>query len=77
MYKRQVYASGASYRNLDSGNVAPKSILWVPASQSVGAKPTRAQKDDIIYEVNVRGLTMNDSSVPSTVRAVSYTHLWA
>jgi glycogen operon protein len=63
-----VYASGANYRNLDSGNVAPKSILWVPASQSVGTKPTRAQKDDIIYEVNVRGLTMNDSSVPSTVR---------
>ncbi len=58
-----VYASGASYRNLDSGNVAPKSILWLPASQSVGTKPTRAQKDDIIYEVNVRGLTKNDSSV--------------
>jgi isoamylase len=26
-----VYASGASYRNVDSGNVAPKIILWVPA----------------------------------------------
>jgi isoamylase len=44
--------------------MAPKSILWVPVSQSVGTKPTRAQKDDIIYEVNVRGLTKNDSSVP-------------
>jgi glycogen operon protein len=58
-----VYASGASYRNLDSGNMAPKSILWMPASQSVGVKPTGAQKDDIIYEVNLRGLTKNDSSV--------------
>jgi isoamylase len=25
-----VYASGASYRSLDSGNMAPKSILWMP-----------------------------------------------
>ena len=25
-----VYASGASYRNIDSGNEAPKSILWAP-----------------------------------------------
>jgi glycogen operon protein len=63
-----VYASGASYRNVDSGNMAPKSILWVPASQSVGTKPTRAQKDDIIYEVSVRGLTKNDSSVPIAVQ---------
>jgi len=60
-----IYYSGASYRNLDSGNVAPKSILWMPASQSIGTKPTRAQKDDIIYEVNLRGLTKNDPSVPS------------
>ncbi len=63
-----VYASGASYRNVDNGNMAPKSILWVPTSQSVGTKPTRAQKDDVIYEVNVRGLTENDNSVPTTVR---------
>ncbi len=60
-----LYASGASYRNSDSGNQAPKSILWVPVSQSTGTKPTRAQKDDVIYEVNLRGLTKNDSSVPA------------
>jgi isoamylase len=63
-----VYASGASYRNIESGNEAPKGILWVPAVQSIGTKPTRAQKDDIIYEVNVRGLTKNDSSVPTTLQ---------
>src|ERR1700687_126352 len=56
-----VYASGASNRNRDTGTMAPKSILWVPVSQSVGTKPTSAQKDDIIYEVNLRGLTKNDS----------------
>jgi isoamylase len=63
-----VYASGASYRNLDSGPVAPKSILWAPVSQSIGSKPAGAQKDDVIYEVNVRGLTRNDSSIPNGVR---------
>ena len=63
-----VYASGASYRNIDSGNAAPKSVLWVPVSQSVGVKPTRAQKDDVIYEVHVRGLTRNDSSVPAALQ---------
>ena len=63
-----VYASGATNRNRDSGTMAPKSILWMPVSQSIGTKPTRAQKDDIIYEVNLRGLTKNDSSIPSAVR---------
>jgi isoamylase len=63
-----VYASGASYRNIDSGNQAPKGILWAPAVQSVGVKPTRAQKDDVIYEVNVRGLTRNDGSIPAAVQ---------
>jgi isoamylase len=63
-----VYASGANYRNLDSGNMGPKSILWMPVSQSIGVKPTRAQKDDVIYEVNLRGLTKNDSSVPAALQ---------
>ena len=63
-----IYATGDSYRNLDSGNQAPKSIVWIPTSQSFGTKPTRAQKDDVIYEVNVRGLTENDTSIPAAVR---------
>jgi isoamylase len=63
-----VYASGAKYRNLDSGNAAPKSILWMPASQSIGTRPSRPQKDDVIYEVNVRGLTKNDNSVPAALQ---------
>src|SRR6201996_5097862 len=60
-----VYASGASYRLMDSGSVAPKGIVWVPDTQSTGTKPTRAFKDDVIYEVNVRGLTMADPSIAS------------
>ena len=63
-----VYASGANYRNLDSGNAAPKSILWLPTTQITGTKPTRAQRDDIIYEVNLRGLTKNDPTVPTAIQ---------
>jgi glycogen operon protein len=61
-----IYASGPSYRDLDSGRNAPKSIVLSPDSSSVGKKPTRALKDDIIYEVHVRGLTKNDPSIPSS-----------
>ncbi len=63
-----VYASGALYRNLDTGSVAPKGIVLAGDTQSIGVKPTRAFKDDIVYEVQVRGLTMNDSSIPLASR---------
>lgn len=63
-----IYASGPSYRNIDSGLQAPKGILFAADSQSIGIKPTRALKDDIIYEVNVRGLTKNDTSIPEQYR---------
>lgn len=63
-----IYASGPSYRNIDSGLQAPKGILLAADSQSIGIKPTRALKDDIIYEVNVRGLTKNDTSIPEQFR---------
>ena len=44
-----VYGSGASYRNIDSGNAAPKSILWIPASQNTGARahPRAERRRDI------------------------------
>lgn len=60
-----VYASGATYRARDSGSVAPKGVVLKPITQSVGSKPTRAFKDDIVYEVHVRGLTKNDASIPA------------
>jgi glycogen operon protein len=63
-----VYASGATYRNLDSGSVAPKGIVLGGDTQSIGTKPTRAFKDEIVYEVHVRGLTMNDASINSLYR---------
>ena len=58
-----VYASGSLYRTLDSGPDASKGIVLATSTVSTGTKPTRAQKDDIVYEVNVRGLTKNDPSI--------------
>ena len=63
-----IYASGAAYRNLDSGTCAPKGVVLAPSTTSVGVKPTRAFKDDVVYEVHVRGLTKNDTSVPAALR---------
>ena len=63
-----VYASGALYRNLDTGSVAPKGIVLGGDTQSTGTKPTRAFKDDVVYEVHVRGLTKNDTAISSAYR---------
>ncbi|WP_426344622.1 alpha-amylase family glycosyl hydrolase [Pseudoduganella sp. R-32] len=63
-----IYASGALYRNIDSGSSAPKGIVLQGDAQSIGTKPTRAFKDDIVYEAHVRGLTKNDSSISATYR---------
>jgi glycogen operon protein len=63
-----VYASGALYRNLDDGSVAPKGIVLHGDTQSIGSKPTRAFKDDIVYEVHVRGLTKNDTGITAAYR---------
>jgi isoamylase len=43
-----------------------------PAWQSTGTKPTRAQKDDVIYEVNLRGLTKQDPNTPTAYQGTYY-----
>lgn len=63
-----ICASGPKFRNVDSGPKAPKGIVLALNTGGVGTKPTRALKDDIIYEVHVRGLTMNDASIPAAKR---------
>jgi isoamylase len=63
-----IYASGATNRTVDSGLNAPKGLVLAGDSQSIGTKPTRALKDDVIYEVNLRGLTKNDTSIPAASR---------
>jgi isoamylase len=66
-----IFASGATNRATDSGTYAPKGIVLAASTQSTGTKPTRAQKDDVLYEVNVRGLTRQD---PNTATAYQGTY---
>jgi glycogen operon protein len=63
-----IYASGAANRNLDSAPQAPKGIVLKRDTTSTGAKPQRPLKDDIIYEVHVRGLTQNDTGIDAARR---------
>jgi isoamylase len=60
-----LFASGEQYRLIENGTKAPKGIVLKSDQQVTGVKPTRAFKDDVIYEVNVRGLTKNDSTIPA------------
>jgi isoamylase len=62
------YGTGPTHRLKDSGLVAPKSIVLDTVGGDFGTKPTRALKDDIVYEVHVRGLTKADTSVPVAER---------
>jgi glycogen operon protein len=61
-----VYTSGPDSRARDTGALAPKGIVLPPGKKEFGTKPTRPFKDDIVYEVHLRGLTMNvkDGSIP-------------
>src|SRR5262245_1324126 len=63
-----IYASGPAHRLKDSGQVAPKAIVLKPDGVSVGTRPGRALKDEIVYEVHLRGLTAQDKSVPELER---------
>jgi glycogen operon protein len=62
------YASGSLYRAIDTGASAPKGIVLAADATSIGTKPTRALKDDVVYEVHVKGLTMNDTSISASLR---------
>lgn len=63
-----VFASGPDYRFRDTGAVAPKGIVLMSTSASLGTKPSRPLKDDVIYEVHLRGLTKADRAVPFPLR---------
>lgn len=62
-YSNHIYASGATNRAKDSGRVAPKGLVLASDTTGVGTKPTRALKDDVIYEVHLRGLSRGDGAV--------------
>jgi glycogen operon protein len=65
---RTVYATGPLHRAVDDGAQAPKGIVLPEDTTGTGTKPVRPLKDDVIYEVDLRGLTMNDPSVPAAYR---------
>jgi isoamylase len=62
------YGTGPANRTTDTGPAAPKGIVLAADGTGTGTKPARALKDDVVYEVNVRGLTRNDPSVPAAYR---------
>ncbi len=61
-----VYRTDENNRAVDSGAFAPKGII-VPCA-SAGPGPTRPFRDEVVYEVHLRGLTMSDPAVPSRLR---------
>ena len=63
-----IYASGPDHFLRDTGREAPKGIVLQEQTGDVGAKPSRPLKDDIIYEVHLRGLTKGDLSIPAPLR---------
>lgn len=63
-----VYLSGPNDRIKDSGQAAPKGIVLPFNTTPAGNRPSRAFKDEIIYEVHLRGFTQKDSSVPAEER---------
>jgi isoamylase len=62
------YTTGTANGTTDDGRVAPKSIALAADTTSTGAPPVRPLADDVIYEVHVRGLTMNDPSVGASMQ---------
>jgi isoamylase len=62
------YQSGSAFRSIDTGMFAPKGIVIDLPTPDFGNKPSRGLKDDIIYEVHLRGLTKNDPSIPANLQ---------
>ncbi|HSO31870.1 MAG TPA: alpha-amylase family glycosyl hydrolase, partial [Labilithrix sp.] len=58
-----IYAVGPANRTKDSAPLAPTSIVLPTEGLDKGTKPARAFKDDIVYEVHLRGLTRGDASL--------------
>jgi isoamylase len=62
------YCSGSNFRIADTAGQASRGIAVKPEDTGppvdASGKPTRPFKDEIIYEVDLRGLTENDPGVP-------------
>jgi glycogen operon protein len=58
-------------RNVDDGHWAPKAVAFVDTT-STGPKPNLLQKDAIIYETHLKGLTAHPSSMSLTTLLSPY-----
>ncbi len=58
------FTTGPDHRNEDSASIAPKGIVLPSDLPEVEALPAAELRNQVIYEVHVRGLTQNDPSVP-------------
>jgi isoamylase len=61
------YTTGGR-RAEDTGPIAPKGLVLPEPLPALGPRPGTLLKDSVVYEVHVRGLTMNDPSVPEALR---------
>jgi isoamylase len=68
-----VYGVGSNDRDKDSAPSAPKGIVLPDAPLDSGVRPTWPLRDDVIYEVHLRGLTENypDAGCPGTYAAAA------
>lgn len=64
-------STGADFRNYDTGKIAPKGYI-ISDSTSYGTKPGIPQKDAIIYEAHVRGITKHSSTAKLSSLLSSY-----
>ena len=66
----RAHATGPDFRDIDNGETAPKALVLpsADAARTVARVAGRPFRDSVIYEVHVRGFTMNDPSVPPAQR---------
>ena len=62
------YTSGPDNRLTDTASFAPKGLALPPHTPVADTRPLRPLKDQVIYEVHPRGLTMADESIPEELR---------
>ncbi len=65
------YLSGDANRSIDTGPIAARAVVLPLDPAPPQARPPAPQgafKDEIIYEVHVRGLTKNDPDTPANLR---------
>ncbi len=63
-----VFLSGLRHRLMDSAKAAPKGVVVAEPRPSLHSQLHRPLKHEVIYELHIRGFTMQDLSVPAEER---------